>query len=58
MKVEVLIAFGPWSKGKIIPDMAPNQAADLIRRNLVREVRAVEGSPIDRMLRARVKKRA
>lgn len=55
MKVEVLKAFGPWSKGKIIPDMAPNQAAELIRRGLVK---ALEASPLNRMMQSKFKKRA
>lgn len=62
MKVEVLKPFGLWSRGKIIADMPSNQAAELIARGLVREIlpetRAIDASPVDRMMRAKIKKRA
>lgn len=60
MRVEVIIAHGPWSVGHIIPDMPNNAAREKIARGLVRE--AVETdqkamrSPIDRMMRKSVKK--
>jgi len=58
MKVEVLKPFGLWSKGKVIPDMPSNQAAELIARGLVRDVKSIDGAPVDRMMRAKLKKRA
>lgn len=65
MKTEVIKAYGPWPKGHIFTDMAPNMAATLIQRGLVREVkepglidRVLESAPVDRMMRGRMKKAA
>jgi hypothetical protein len=65
MKTEVIKAYGHWPKGHIFTDMSPNMAATLIRRGLVREIkepslidRVFEKSPVDRMMRARMKKAA
>ena len=58
MKVEVLKPFGLWSRGKMIADMPSNQAAELIARGLVREVKAIDAAPVDRMMRAKIKKRS
>lgn len=55
MKVEVLIAHGPWSRGAVIPDMPANAAREKIRRGLVREAGEEKAmrSPFDRMLRGK-----
>lgn len=60
MRVEVIMAHGPWSVGGIIPDMPNNAAKEKISRGLVREVIESEAksmrSPLDRMMRKSVKK--
>lgn len=60
MRVEVLIAHGPWCIGDIIPDMPPGAAGEKIIRGLLREAPDEEvksmRSPIDRMMRKSVKK--
>ena len=60
MRVEVVIAHGPWSKGHIIPHMPNNAARSKIERGLVREIledqtKAMQ-SPMDRMMRRKVMK--
>lgn len=66
MKTEVIRAYQCWPKGHIFTDMAPNAAATLIRRGLVREVkderpliaRVFDKAPADRMMRRQVAKNA
>lgn len=59
MKVEVLIAYGNFRKGDVIPDMPGNVARSMIGRNMVREIKeeapaapvaAAVSAPMNRML--------
>lgn len=45
MRVEVLVAYGPYSRGTVIPDMPGNVARSMIGRGMIREV-PNEDSPI------------
>lgn len=64
MKVRLLKPWGQWSKGHIFTDMPGGQARTLIERHMAEEVRddQVNGraisSPVDRMMRGRLKKTA
>lgn len=50
MRVVVVKAFGVYSVGIVIPEMYPGQARTLIARGLVREEKAVQSSPVNRMM--------
>lgn len=58
MKVIVQKSFGRHSVGDVIPEMPANQARLLIARGLARELadKDVQASPVDRMMRAGVRK--
>lgn len=60
MKVRVILAYGPYSVGHIIPNMPGNAARTLIARGLVEQVHDEKAmkSPVDRMMRGGIKKQS
>ncbi len=53
VRLQVIRAFGPWSKGEIITAAPPNWARQMIERGFVREYDEPKEmrSPFDRMMR-------
>jgi hypothetical protein len=52
MRVEVTKAYGPYRVGTVIPDMPNNQARELIRRGLVRDLSNDQMQPMNRKISA------